>query len=293
MKYYSILAAAALSILLASCSKHGDRTPCMVPVNVCVTGFNVSQEDFPSKAAQTVADYTDVKAITLAFYASDGTEVLKTTQLRGDASNYTTFGNFSCALPIGTFTMVVIGRGHFDGDVLTLTSPTEAAYTSERVRETFSTTQEVSVNSTNPINLSVTLNRIIAKLNIVSTDGRSAGITRIRTTYSAGGKNFNPTTGLATSNSGYSLTNNPSTATGSPIGITSFIFLASDEQTIDVTIEAMDASNNVLLSKVVEGVSFKRNRVTTLSGPVFTAPTGAATFQLETGWLDPITVDFN
>ena len=49
-------------------------------------------------------------------------------------------------------------------------------------------------------------------LSNISTDERTASVTKIRTTYGAGGKSFNPTTGLATVNSGFAVTNTPSSA---------------------------------------------------------------------------------
>ncbi|MBR2168634.1 MAG: membrane lipoprotein lipid attachment site-containing protein, partial [Paludibacteraceae bacterium] len=121
---------AGLVLLVAACSKESENMvnnaqteKATAPVMVRVSGFSVSQEAFetPRRAAQDVADYTDVKAIDLAFYSGE-TEVYKTTQVRGQGG-YTTFGEFSCNLPVGSYTMVVVGRGWYDGDVFTLTSP--------------------------------------------------------------------------------------------------------------------------------------------------------------------------
>ncbi len=59
-----------------------------------------------------------------------------------------------------------------------------------------------------------------------------------------------------------------------------------------ITIQALDASNNVLITKTVTNVPFKRNRMTTLTGAVYTPGSSSATFQLETAWLDGVTVTF-
>ena len=64
------------------------------------------------------------------------------------------------------------------------------------------------------------------------------------------------------------------------------------EEKMTVTIEALDADNNVLATKVVENVPFKRNRQTILRGKVFTAGTSGVAFTLETAWLEDKTVDF-
>ena len=269
------------------------------PVTVRVSDFSIATEEISSgggltRGTETLDSYFAGGAITLAFYNAVGTEVYKTTQVKGDGS-YTTFGEFTANLQVGTYTMVAVARAHYDGDAFTLTSPTEAAYTSMRPRETFSKVQTVTVTSASPLDLSVTLNRINSWLKIISTDGRPASIKKIRTTFEKGGKSFNPTTGWATTDTGFSQTNNPSTATGATIeiNVVPFVACADDaEESMTITIEALDAGDNVLATKVVNNVPFKRNRITKLSGAVFTAEASSAAFKLETSWLDDETVNF-
>lgn len=296
-----ILFWASLCLFAVSCSNETiesdngvtNAEKVLAPVTVRVNGFSVTQEEMASggttRAAQTAASYTDVGAIDLAFY-SGGTEVYKHTQLRKDNTTYTTFGEFSCNLPIGTYTMVAIARGYFDGDVLTMTSPTAAGYTSERPRETFCASQSVTVTAAGA-DASVTMNRIITQLNIISTDQISSGVAKIRTTYGGGSKSFDPTSGLATDDNGFSLTNNPAVQDGH-LGICNFAFLATDEETMTITIEALDADNHVLFTKSVPGVPLKRNRKTTLTGAIFTASASSAAFQVETAWIEGNTVNF-
>ena len=262
-----------------------------VPVSVHVSEFSFSMEDLPNtRATESPASYNNVQAITLAFYTTDGTEMYKDTQLKSDES--ITFGNFSCNLPVGTYTMVVVGRDDNEGDVFTLTDPTEAGYSSDRVWETFCKTQSVTVTSAEALNLNITLSRIVTKLGIRSTDPRPEGAINLRTTYSKGGKFFNPTTSLATSNTGFVQINNLSKPVGQAIGISNFAFLYSDEQTMDITLEVLDADDEVIISKVIPNVPFKRNRLTTLRGPVFTPAATTASFTLDTGWLGDYNFDF-
>ena len=269
------------------------------PVTVRVSDFSIATEEISSggsltRGTETLDSYFAGGAITLAFYNAVGTEVYKTTQVKGDGS-YTTFGEFTANLQVGTYTMVAVARAHYDGDAFTLTSPTEAAYTSMRPRETFSKVQTVTVTSASPLDLSVTLNRINSWLKIISTDGRPASIKKIRTTFEKGGKSFNPTTGWATTDTGFSQTNNPSTATGATIEINlvPFVACADDaEEKMTVTIEALDNDDNVLGTKVVNNVPFKRNRQTILRGNVFTAEPTTSSFKIETAWLSDNTMDF-
>ena len=283
---------AGLVLLVAACSKESENMVnnaqmevAVAPVKVHVSGFSVAQEDFPvTRAAQSVVDYTDVKAITLAFY-SGSTEVYKHTQVRGALEEGETLGEFECSLPMGSYTMVVIARGQGDNDGFTLTSPTEAAYTGDHSRETFTYTQAVNITSTSAVDISATLNRIIAKLQVLSSDGRAANATNVRMTMSAGGKSFNPTTGLAIANTGFANTVPISAAAGDTSNSISYLFLAGDEQTMNVTIETLDSEGNTLFSKTVANVPFKRNRVTKLTGAMYTNEAASGAFQLETAWL--------
>lgn len=292
------------AVTLSSCSSEAEEVmnpsslasvPC-APVTVRVNDFSFTQEDMPSgggltRAAVDPASYTAVGALTLAFYDAEGTEVVKKTQVKGDGT-YTTFGEFTADLPVGNYTMVAVARANYDGDVFTLTSPTEAAFTSERPRETFCKTQSVTVTSAAPLDLDVTLNRISSWLKIVSTDGRPASATKVRTIFAKGGMSFNPTTGLSLTDAGFSQTNNPTTAVGTTITVNALPFLYTDEESMNITIEALDADDNVLATKVVNDVPFKRNRKTILTGAVFTTDESAAAFKLETDWLSDETVTF-
>lgn len=295
MKKFFILA--SLILLITSCTSSNEP---LVPqpavatgtsqVTVRVNDFSMSMEEFATKSATSVAEYAGVKAITLAFYGYNDDEVYKFTQLRADDTTYDTFGEFSCDLPIGTYTMVVLGYG--SEYPITLTSPTSASYTEDKVRDTFRKTQTVTVTGTTPLDLSVSLSRFVSKMEVISTDALSAGVSYLRFTFGAGGMSFNPSAGLATSDAGFSVDVLPNKPVGEPIWLGAYVFLTADEQTMDITIQAFDAENNELFTKTVENVAFKRNRVTQLTGSVFTASASAASFSVETDWLDPSNIDF-
>ena len=265
-----------------------------VPVHIQVTNFSMSIDDMPevpTRTEVTPASYNNVKELTLAFY-SGSTEVTKIIQVKDDNTTYETFGEFTCNLPTGSYTMVVVGRGVFSGDAFSLTSPTLAAYTSDYVSETFCATQSVTVTTTEALNLSVTLNRIVTLLAIRSTDNRPAEAAKVRITSSAGGYSFNPTTGLGTGDSGFTVDLTLKSDVGKTIGVGAYAFLASDELTTDITLDVLDTDNQVLYRKSIPNVSLKRNRQTTLSGALFSPSATTATITLETDWLDPITVTY-
>lgn len=288
MKKNLLFLLATATLLFAAC--HKDIGTAKVHVNV--NDFAISQEEI-SKSSENVADYAGVKAITLAFYTSNGDEQCKVTQMRADATTYTTFGEFDLSLPMGSYTMVVLGYGLNDGEpAIILTSPTSATFGNNPARETFVATQSVNItNANDDVDISATLNRIVSKLKIHSTDGCTENAASVRTTFSAGGKSFNPTTGLATANAGFSNVLPIQSAVGNPTNSVTYLFLATDEQTVNVTIDVLDADGNSISHKVVSNVPFKRNRMTVLTGSVYSAD-ASGDFTVETDWLDDYNMDF-
>ena len=290
MNKKAILFFAVMSSILTSCNSEQsvETAPVMAPVTVRVSDFSVMEDDFSAtRAATPVLGYEGVKILTLAFY--DGTtEVYKATQLRDDNTTYTTFGEFSCSLPLGSYTMLVLGYG--GTTPLTLTSATAAVYDGIRVRDTFSATQAVSVTNTDALELSATLNRLVAGLAVVSTDNRPATVTQIRTTVSAGSNAFNPSTGIATANAG--LVNTVAVSGSGPVNPITYLFLTADEQTVSVTVDALNANNEIITTHTINNVPLKRNRRTRLTGALFSAPAASNSFTVNGDWLTDYDFDF-
>ena len=289
MKKFSFFA--GMILLAASCSN--DRVESVdnvqvenvvAPVTVCVSGFSITQEGFSGTRSTAVADYSGVKALTIAFY----------TQFRDNLPEGETFGAFTTTLSAGNYTMVVLGYGQGQSNqAITMTSATAATYGEGTVYDTFAATQEVSITNSDAKNLTATLQRIVTALAVQSTDLKPEGVTHMRLTYYGGGKSFNPTTGLATSNDGFaSLAGLPTAGNTTYTG--NYFFLASDEQTINVKIETLDgADGNVLYSKVLENVPLKRNRQTTLRGAIYTnARVSGSSFEISESWLDAHVMSF-
>ena len=295
--FYRILLAGLVLLFASSCSKDLDsQTPdndtnkALVPVTVHVTGFSVSQEDFPETRATALGGYDDINTVTLAFY-NGTTEVEKITQLKTDNTTYTTFGDFSLSLPMGSYTMVVVAYKVSDSSPFTLTSATEAAYTGAHAFDTFVKKQTVNITSTDAVDISATLERVVSLLKVVSTDGKTAGVTNVRMTLSAGGRSFNPSTGQAISNTGFVNTVGNTKPVGSTTESLTYLFLDTDEQTMDVTIETLN-NETVIFSKTVTNVPFKRNRKTILTGAMYTNTSTAGSFQVDIDWLTDAEVNF-
>ena len=296
MKRLNYLTIAALTLIMLGCSSESsdENSEVYAPVTVRVNNFSVSQEDFNATRATAVGSYDGLQKLTLAFYKSDGTEMYKATHTKGSMGEGETFGEFSTTLPLGSYNMVVLGYVLYDDDALTLTSPTQAEYTGGFPKETFATTQVVNVTSLTALNLTATLSRIVSQLKVISTDNRTANVEKIRMTFAAGGKRFSPTTGLATVNTGSVSTVSTGVNVGERSGAVGYIFLATDEQEMSVTIETLDSDGNTIYSTVVQNVPFKRNRRTKLTGTLYPteASARAGSFLVDTEWIDDYNMSF-
>ncbi len=289
---FTTLLAAAMLLLLTSCNQEEDNNQTLVPIHVNTNGFNVTQEDFePTRAATTADDYTNVNAIILAFYQGN-TEIKRITQLRADVPQGQSFGEFNLYLPIGKYTMLVVAYSTNENSPFTLTSLTEAAFTGLRVKDTFVATQTVDVTSGNPLALSATLNRIVSQLTVTSTDGKAPNADKLRMTLSGGSKAFNPSTGFAADNLGFANAVAFTKDAGVPTSSATMLFLTDDTQNIDVTIDVLDAQSNVITHKVITNVPFKRNKVTLLTGALYSSSTTVSPIQLNADWLPTVTITF-
>ena len=285
IKHYLILALLAIATLATSCHKENTNEPIgRAKVTVSVNDFSITTEDFPTKDA--VASYTGVKAMTLAFFDAQGNEIYNTTQLRADNTTYTTFGEFSTELPLGSYTMIALGYG--SEQPMTVNSATSATYTADRVRETFVASQAVNVTSTNPLSLSAELSRVVSKVIVRSTDNRPVGVDSVRVTFAAGGRGVNPQTGLSTTNNGLSNCVAISTAVGAESSTISYLFLASDQQTMNLTVETIKPNGTVYSTRTVADVPLQRNKITVVQGPMYSTASGAS-FTVSTSWIGDTT----
>ncbi|MBR1550515.1 MAG: FimB/Mfa2 family fimbrial subunit [Bacteroidales bacterium] len=311
-----VLLALGALLLLAACHKESADAPAggTAMVTVSTSQLDVSMEGFGSTEGdeggpkgtanghgtatakggravkEAVAEYGGIKAMTLAFFDAQGNAVFSTTQLRADNTTYTTFGQFGAELPLGTYTMVALGYG--SEQPMTLNGATAAVFTADRCRETFVVSQAVNVTSTNPLTLNAELSRVVSKVLVRSTDTRTAGVDSVRVTFAAGGKGVNPQTGLSTTNNGLSNCVAISTAVGAASSTISYLFLGSDQQTMNITVETIKTNGSVYSTRTVTNVPLQRNKITVLRGPMYSTASGAG-FTVSTAYLGDTTfVDF-
>ena len=91
----------------------------------------------------------------------------------------------------------------------------------------------------------------------------------------------NPTAATASKTITINIPSSEIGVTGERLNI--FSFSASDEWTTDVAIDCRKSDNTILGTATIADVPLKQNRITTFSGPLFSA-NGLTTVSLSTDW---------
>ena len=216
-------------------------------------------------AALNLADYCN--KINLMFFDLDGNKVFDKvkTQTKENDENFTTF---NLTVPEGSY--YIVATAHSSIKSATLKSLSMVQFTAsngEKLTDTFNycNTIEVSGESTEA---TLPMNRVAAMLRLILEDESiPESVTKFKFDYSGGSANYNPSTELGCTKSTQSELRYVNQ--DNIYEVFTFPYMA-ETCNIKVTISAMDASDNILMKKVIEEASMTKNRVTQYKGVFFT-----------------------
>lgn len=159
------------------------------------------------------------------------------------------------------------------------------------VRDTFYMDYEINVTATSNGSRSVTLERIVTKFTAVITDAipEDAATFNITPAQWYYGWDYVAGTPTAATDSQTITINIPSSeigATNERLNI--FGFSAATEWMTDIAIDCKKGDGTILGTATIADVPLKVNRITTFSGPLFSA-NGLTTVSLSSDWLDDYT----
>ena len=230
--------------------------------NLIVNVFQLEQTPFSSITRSDPADACT--HLNFAVYGLDGTRIKQINQTLGD----TDFGKTSFQLQEGTYRLVVVA--HSSSSNPTMTDPGQIKFTnSTGYSDTFLCSGTVEIKN-EPVNMNLTLDRIVALCRFVIADNYPTDVLRMRFQYTGGSGVFSAISALGCVNSTQTVTCEVTT------GLKQFDLytfpLTQEGSTIHLTVSALDATNNVLREREFD-VPVKRNQITTLTGNYFEEPT--------------------
>ena len=160
-----------------------------------------------------------------------------------------------------------------------------------KVRDTFYMDYEINVTATSNGSRSVTLERIVTKLTAVITDAIPEGAATFNMTPSQWYYGWNYVAGTPTTATASQaiIINIPASEIGNTDeSLNIFGFSSDAEWTTDIALDCKTSTGSILGTATIADVPLKQNRITTFSGPLFSAE-GVTTVSLSSDWLDAYT----
>ena len=155
-----------------------------------------------------------------------------------------------------------------------------------KVRDTFYMDYEINVTATSNGSRSVTLERIVTKFTAIVTDAIPEGAATFNMTPSQWYYGWDYVAGTpTTATTSQAITINiPASELGKTDELLSIFGFSSDtEWTTDIALDCKTSTGSILGTATIADVPLKQNRITTFSGPLFSA-NGLTTVSLSTDW---------
>ena len=241
-------------------------------------GFDFSTEPF----AETRALEADGKAMTdLWVLDYPNGQTAPTIQIH-QTSDDEDFGSPTLNLAVGSHHVYFIAsRGQdatIDTDAHTITFG--------KVRDTFYMDYEINVTATSNGSRSVTLERIVTKFTAIITDAIPEGAATFNIAPSQWYYGWDYVAGTpTTATTSQAITINiPASEIGkTDESLNVFGFSSDTEWTTDIALDCKTYTGYILGTATISDVPLKQNRITTFSGPLFSA-NGLTTVSLSTDW---------
>ena len=258
-----------------SCEKpYVDESPATPQGNLVVSVFQLEQTPFSEYTRASASDACT--HLNFAIYKGDTRE-----KQVNQTSDMADFGHASFQLEEGTYRLVVVA--HSSKTNPTMTTPTKIQFdNSDGYSDTFLYSEEVTIAS-EPVNLSLTLHRIVALCRFVITDDYPAGVAKMQFKYTGGSGAFDAYTGLGCVKSTQTMTYDVTTGQKQ---FDLYTFLHDTTGTIHLTVTALDATSNVLSERAFD-VPLEQNKITWYSGQFFSggnSQTANAGVVIDTRW---------
>lgn len=253
----------------------GNKSEETLDGNLIVNVFQLEQTPFSSVTRTDPANVC--MRLNFAVYDADGERVKQINQEVGDAD----FGSASFQLPEDTYLLVVLA--HSSNGNPTMTDPTKIKFTNAQgYTDTFLYSNEITVES-EPLELSLTLNRIVSLCRFIITDDYPEGVAKMQFQYKGGSGAFDANTGLGSVNSIQTLTFDVKSGQKQ---FDLYTFLHDTEGSISLVVTALDANGNLLYEQKFD-IPLFQNQITWVSGDFFGdggSQTVSPTITIDTQW---------
>lgn len=232
---------------------------------------------FETRDVQNIADYCTHLQFVLF---QDGTKTNGINQKKEDAN----YGQVTLSLQPGTYQLLVLAHSSMSNP--TTSDPTKIQFTNQTgYSDTFCYYGDLVV-SEGQNSYDVRLQRATSMVRVTITDEIPLTVKTIRLYYEGESGVLNATTCMGgTTNSKQSITYNMDDYQA-PLTLEAYTFMRAEEGTLNMTVTAYDANNNVVVEKKLNKIPVKYRMVTEYSGSLFSVTNTDVSMSLtaETAW---------
>lgn len=264
------------SPVIESTNKNSDKAS-----NVFLRFSLYGQEDF-TREASALTD--QCSRLSVVIFKTDGTKVKSATQKAGD----TGFGIVNVALTSGTYKVVAVA--HNGDGTATITSPEKVTFPNNKMTDTFSCCEELTVTDDIPLEKEIQMQRVVAMVRLTLTSDPPDDVQQMKFYYTGGSSTLNPTTGYGCVQSKQAEYRS-AVVDGSRVNIYE-LYTAPHElnDVLKLTITALGSDGTALNEWTMEDVPVTRNKITAWTGNLFgggggdTPSDGGITLTLDAEW---------
>lgn len=274
----------AIAAILFSCkTTNQPNNGKMVDVTISFAGIDVqvTPEDAPSRLpAASDKGVTDAKVKRIALSVFDLNGVLIKSAKQNKNADATDFGTITMRIPIGGYVFVAVAdTSTSTADVATINSVSEVSFGSAQVcNPTYTALQIVNIEGNTTQNVTVDMGtRKNATFAAQFKDDNPSDVTKIQIIISPDSTAYsdlkvNPSTGLAAAQWKYERTFDLTALQVTTVKNKNFnlpLMLTSEIQIIDVTINALSATDKILYTRTIGNVPFEQAHKTVATGTFF------------------------
>ena len=275
------------ALVMGSCQRLANEDPDQPTGEKSMVKFKISQFDtLPLSTAQSRSQPVSelCKQIDLAVFQG-GERVEKVTQKYGDKD----FGTLSVALASDSYKVVIIAHNQ---DKTPTTTNAEKITFSGDLSDTFSWSDDITVNEGNGLDVDVSMRRAVAMVRFITTDNIPDDVSTLQFYYTGGSSTLDGVTGNGCVNSRQTVKFSISDdMKGQTATFEIYTFPKSDSKELKIEMTGLDPTGKTVHSRTFENVPVSRNQITQFTGALFSDNPGtgdsSSKFKLTTDdeWL--------
>ena len=283
MKQLKVISLLFAALVFAACEKFVAEDDWNSQGSTVVNGNLVVKAECPqTKAGETPTLKDRFVRIGMAVY-QDGKRVDYVNQDNADKN----FGTMSLDLPAGSYKLLVVA--HSCSKSASTTNFNKVSFTSP-LSDVFAYETDISI-TTEAKTIAATLTRATARVDLIISDDIREDATSIMFNFTGGSTLLNAETMEGVANSTHKVVEMEITNREQKT-YSFYTFACPDGQKLKVEASAYDANGQLLGAKVFNDVTVERNRVTSITSPLFSGPIEGPsdiTITVDDSWGETIT----